>query len=112
MEVIGSLSNMIGAFPSSYYQGFFSRRKNKIRKWPIKYSIHDISKCKIPELTIIDASEFGSILAGQPLEMDKQAAKLLGIDWRTVEHLRLINETMSKMPIIPKEIPQEDKSEI
>ena len=108
----GSLSNMVGAFPLRHYKGFFSSRKNKLDSVPVKYQVHDIVRCRAPGLALIDASEHGHILIGQPLEMDKQAAKLLGIDWRTVEHLRLINETMSKMPMIPKEIPQEDKSEM
>ncbi len=95
IQLAGSLSNMLGAFPASHYKGFFSRTKNKIRKWPIKYSIHDILKCKMPELAIIDASHKGYILAGVPLEMDKQAAKLLNLDWRSVSHLKLMNEALA-----------------
>lgn len=92
LEMAGSLSNMIGAFPSSKYTGFFSSNKNKIRKWPMKYAIHDILKCKIPEFAIIDASSKGGILAGQPLEMDKQAAKALKHDWKQIGHLKLVDE--------------------
>src|SRR3989344_2491908 len=44
----GALSNMLGAFPSKFYKGFFSKTKDKIRKFPIKYSIHDIINCKMP----------------------------------------------------------------
>lgn len=96
-DIQGSLSTMLGAFPASHYKGFFSPTKNKIRKHPIKYSIHDIIKCKMPDLTIIDAADYGAILAGNPLEMDKRAAKLLGKDWKTVAHLRLVDESISKM---------------
>jgi len=92
-EISGSLSNMLGAFPSKHYRGFLSRNKSKIRKWPIKYSIHDILKCKMPNLAVIDASDKGTILAGKPLEMDKQASKLFGRDWKSVQHLRLIDES-------------------
>ncbi|OIO81781.1 hypothetical protein AUJ84_00080 [Candidatus Pacearchaeota archaeon CG1_02_32_132] len=92
LEMAGSLSNMIGAFPSSKYTGFFSSNKNKIRKWPMKYAIHDILKCKMPEFSIIDASSKGGILAGQPLEMDKQAAKALKHDWKQIGHLKLVDE--------------------
>jgi uncharacterized protein (DUF362 family) len=95
-EMTGSLSNMLGAFPSSHYQGFFSNNKNKIRKWPIKYSIHDILKCKLPDFAIIDASEHGQILAGKPIEIDKQAAKLLFDDWKQVSHLKLIDESFQQ----------------
>ncbi|MEK6928672.1 MAG: DUF362 domain-containing protein [Nanoarchaeota archaeon] len=95
-EIQGSLSNMLGVFPAYYYSGIFSKNKTKIRKWNIKYSIHDILKCKMPQLAIIDASEKGFILAGLPLSMDIQAAKLLGKDWRSISHLRLAHESFSE----------------
>lgn len=95
-EITGALANMLGAFPSKYYAGFFSLKKNKIRKWPIKYSIHDILKCKMPNFAIIDASKKSQILAGLPLEIDKQAAKLLDKEWRSISHIRLIDESFSK----------------
>ncbi len=93
-EIAGSLSNMLGAFPAEHYKGFFSKTKNKIRKWPLKYSIHDIIKCKAPEFAIMDASEQSFILAGQPLEIDKQSAKLLGLEWYSISHLKLIDESL------------------
>jgi len=94
-ELSASLSSMLGAFPSSHYKGFFSRTKNKIRKWPIKYSIHDILRCKMPDFAIIDASRQGVILAGLPLEMDKQSAKLLGKEWKSVPYLNLLDVEFS-----------------
>ncbi len=93
--VAGALSNMLGAFPARFYKGFLSRTKSKIRNWPMKYSIHDILKCKLPDLAIIDASDKGSILVGRPLEMDKQAVKLLSKDWKSVPYIRLIDESFS-----------------
>lgn len=95
-EMNGALSNMLGAFPASHYKGFFYRQKNKIRKWPIKYSIHDITKCKFPEFAIVDASNYGTILAGLPLEMDKQGAKLLGKNWKDIPYLKLIEESLTE----------------
>ena len=93
LEIVASLSNLIGAFPASEYSGFFTSRKTKIRKWPIKYSIHDILKCKLPDLSIVDASSKGYILTGQPIEIDKQCAKLLDLDWKNISHLKLISES-------------------
>jgi uncharacterized protein (DUF362 family) len=90
-----SLSNMLGAFPSEYYSGFLSSKKKKIRKHAIKYSVHDILKCKMPQLAIIDLLEKGVVLAGVPLEMDKQAAKLYGLNWRDIQYLRLVDESFS-----------------
>lgn len=95
-EITSSLSSMLGAFPSNHYSGFFSQGKSKIRKWPIKYSIHDILTCKLPDFTVVDSSEFGSILAGLPLEIDKQSAKLLGKEWKEVPYLRLIEQSFSE----------------
>ncbi len=97
--ISGSISNMLGAFPSKHYSGLFSSKKSKIRKWPIEYSIHDIILCKEPDFALIDASEEGSILAGQPLEMDKQASKLLGIEWKNIPYIRLIDEVLSSSSI-------------
>jgi uncharacterized protein (DUF362 family) len=96
LGMVSSLSNMVGAFPSEHYKGFFSRTKNKIRKWPMKYSVHDIVKCKVPDFSVVDASEMGVILAGLPLEIDKQGAKLLGKDWKEIHHLKLLDESLVK----------------
>lgn len=98
VEVIASLSSMLGAFPSSQYTGFFSSKKTKIRKEPIKYAIHDILRVKTPDLAVIDASLKGVLLAGQPLEMDKQAAVLLGKEWRNVQYLKLLDELLTPKP--------------
>jgi uncharacterized protein (DUF362 family) len=99
LEMLGSLSNMIGAFPARYYKGLFSSQKAKIRRWPLKYSLHDLWKCKVPDLAVIDASENGVILAGVPFEMDKQAAKILGKEWRSISHLRLYEESFHDKPL-------------
>ncbi|MBS3077396.1 DUF362 domain-containing protein [Candidatus Pacearchaeota archaeon] len=94
--MIASLSNMLGAFSAEHYKGFFSRGKSKIRKWPIKYSVHDIIKCKLPNFSIIDGAEQSVILAGLPLEIDKQGAKLLGKEWKEISYLRLIDESLAE----------------
>jgi len=96
---IGSLSNMLGAFPARHYKGFFSSTKSKIRKWPMKYAVHDILKCKLPDFAIVDSSEKGVILAGLPREVDKQAAKLLGFEWNQVDYLKLIESTFLEKKI-------------
>ncbi|MEK6889256.1 MAG: DUF362 domain-containing protein [Nanoarchaeota archaeon] len=95
-QISGSIANMLGAYPASYYKGWFSRVKNKIRKEPIKYAIHDIIRCKIPEVAIIDASEQGRIFVGSPLEADKQVANLLKGSWKSIEHLQLVEESNNR----------------
>src|SRR3989344_890021 len=93
----GALANMLGAYPAKHYKGFFSTRKNKLDSYPIKYQLHDIITVKMPEFALIDAKEKGFILAGQPLEIDKQAAKLLGMDWHNIGYLRMIDETLNEI---------------
>lgn len=96
VSVAASLENMLGAFPAKYYKGFFSQEKTKIKSWPAAYSIHDVIRCKMPDFALIDASDKGFILAGKPLETDRQAAKILGIDSRAVKHLKLVEESLFK----------------
>lgn len=96
LGISASLDNMIGAFPSKHYQGFFSSKKNKIAKHALKYQIHDILKCKMPDFAIIDVPSLSLVIAGQPLDMDKQAAKAVGLDWNKLPHLHLINESFSE----------------
>jgi uncharacterized protein (DUF362 family) len=92
-----SLDTMLGAFPGYKYRGFFSSTKKKLREHPTKYQIHDILKCKMPDLAIIDSNEKGFLITGKPLDMDKQAAKLFGLDWNSVSHIRLIDESFSQV---------------
>ncbi len=96
-EMQASLSTMLGAFPASHYSGLFSSTKGKIRRNHIKYAIHDIVRCKTPDAAIIDASDYGLILVGKPLDIDKQAAKLIGKQWNTIQHLRLIDESFTQI---------------
>ncbi len=100
IEMQSALSNMLGAFPARYYKGLFSKDKSKIRRWPLKFSLNDILACKMPDFTLIDASEQGSILAGMPFDMDKQAAKLLGKEWRAIQYLKLIEERFPEKPAL------------
>ncbi len=108
----GALSSMLGAFPAKHYQGFFSSNKNKIRKFLMKYSIHDILKCKTPDFSIVDASEFNSILAGLPFDVDKQSSKLMDIPWKEIPYLKLLEETNLKEEEQNKKKEQEDIDKI
>ncbi len=97
LGMAASLDTMLGAFPAYKYRGFFSRTKNKLKEHPLKYQIHDILKCKMPDLAIIDASDKGYVITGKPLDMDKQAAKVLGLDWNNIPHIRLVDESFSQI---------------
>jgi uncharacterized protein (DUF362 family) len=97
-----ALKNMLGCFPARHYGGNW---KVGMHKWPIEYSIHDILVCRMPDYAICDASialleheingypkEMNLLLAGNPLEVDKKGALLLGYDWKRVPHLVLADE--------------------
>ncbi len=95
--IAGSVANMRGAFPARHYKGFFSSRKNKLDGYPMKYQLHDIALCKIPNLGVIDGAAQGTIIAGQPIEIDKQAAKVIGLDPKAIGHLRMLEETLAQI---------------
>ena len=106
--IAGTIANMRGAFPARHYKGLFSSRKNKLDGYPMKYQLHDIALCKIPNLGVIDGSAQQVILAGQPIEIDKQMAKVLGLDAKAVGHLRMLEETLVQ---IKEKEAERDKAE-
>ncbi len=97
VQLQGALTSMLGAFPARHYKGFFSQRKNKLDAYPLKYQVHDINLCKMPNFALLELRDKGVLLAGHPLEMDKQAAKLLGMDWRSIGYLRMLDETLESI---------------
>ncbi len=97
-----ALKNMLGAFPARHYGGNW---KTKMHFWNIDYAIHDILACKFPDFAICDAStgqvgnevygtakKFGLLLAGDPLDVDKKGAKILGYNWQDIRHIRFASE--------------------
>ncbi|MEK6895975.1 MAG: DUF362 domain-containing protein [Nanoarchaeota archaeon] len=108
--IAGSVANMRGAFPASRYKGFFSNRKNKLDSHPMKYQLHDIALCKMPNLGIIDGSSNSILLAGQPIEIDRQMAKVLGLDAKSVGHLRMLEETLLQIQEKAAEREQAERS--
>jgi len=102
LGISGALASMLGAFPAKHYKGLFTSTKSKLHRWPIQYAVHDITQIKMPDLAITDASEQGVILAGQPLAVDKQSAKLLGLDIEDVPHLELVNDSAIEAEAIPE----------
>lgn len=107
--IAGSVANMRSAFPASHYKGFFSSRKNKLDSYPMKYQLHDIALCKMPNLGIVDGSSHSILLAGQPIEIDRQMAKVLGLDAKSVGHLRMLEETLIQIQEKTVEREQADK---
>jgi len=106
-KVTISLKNMIGCYPSYHYQTPGHTWKNKLHLGGVDTSIHDVLTVKFPDYAICDASiaqleheingfpkEIGTLLAGQPLEVDKKGALLLGYDWKRIKHLTLAEELL------------------
>jgi len=101
-----SLKNMLGCYPSKHPHKDW---KAEMHKWHIDYSIHDIIVCQYPDFAICDASvgqmkneihgipkEFNLLLAGEPLELDKRGAVILGHNWEKIRHLVFIDELLKK----------------
>ena len=70
----------------------------------MKYAVHDILKCKMPEFAVIDSSEKGFILAGIPKDLDKRAAKLLGLEGKNIDYLKLVEESFLEEQIKEKTV--------
>ena len=101
--VTGTLKNMMGFAPPSHYQGGGPWKKSSFHP-QMHQAVIDLNRYVTPHLTIMDASvgmaeyhlggpkcspAVGKILAGtDPVALDRKAAELLDIDWRTVDHLR------------------------
>lgn len=106
----GTLSTMLSAFPARHYKGFFTKEKKKIKRWPLKYSVHDIIVCKQPEFGLLDCSAHGHIYAGQPFEIDKQASRFIVDNWTKIPYLKLLSETFERVEAREKKT-QKTKSE-
>lgn len=100
----GTLKNMMGLAPPKYYSGSFGSWKKAAFHGNMQQSIIDLNKYRTPDLTLMDASlgladyhlggphcnpPIGKIIAGSdPVEVDREAARLLGLDWKKIGHLR------------------------
>ena len=63
----------------------------------------------MPNLGIVDGSSHSILLAGQPIEIDRQMAKVLGLDAKSVGHLRMLEETLIQIQEKTVEREQADK---
>lgn len=102
--ITGSLKNMMGFPPPKYYSGRFGSWKKAVFHQHMQQSITELNRYIVPDLTVMDASigladyhlggahcdpPVKKILAGfDPWEVDRKAAELLGLDWKTIPHLR------------------------
>lgn len=102
-KMTGSLKNMVGFAPPEHYSGKFGIWKKSVFHENMHQSIIDLNKYRTPDLTIMDASigmadfhlggpecepPVNKIIAGyDPVDVDREAAGLLGLDWQTIPYL-------------------------
>ena len=103
-DITGAMKNMMGLLPPAYYSGIYGSWKKAVFHNKMHESIIDLYHHVPPHLSVLDASiglpEFhlggaichppvNKMLAGYDAkEIDRKAAELLGLNWRTIGHLR------------------------
>jgi uncharacterized protein (DUF362 family) len=102
-QITGSLKNMLGFAPPKHYGGGFGGWKKSVFHSNMQQSIVDLNLYRCPDLSVMDASigmadfhlggrhcspPVKKIVAGyDPISVDRQAADLLGLEWRQIPHL-------------------------
>jgi uncharacterized protein (DUF362 family) len=103
-RLTGSLKNMMGMAPPEYYGGRYGSWKKAAFHHRLDEAIVDLNHYRTPDFTVMDATvgladyhlggascepPSNCILAGRdPRALDREAAGLLGLDWREIDHLR------------------------
>ncbi len=102
-EMTGTCKNMMGILPPEHYGGHPGSWKKARFHRRLHASIRELISYRPPDLSLMDATiglahyhlggppckpPVNRLLAGfDPLALDRQAARLLGLDWRQVPHL-------------------------
>lgn len=102
-DITGTLKNMMGLAPPKHYSGRFGSWKKAVFHGRMHESITDLVRYRASDFTLMDASvgmadfhlggpecdpPVARLLAGDDgLAVDRMAADLLGLDWRTIGHL-------------------------
>jgi len=102
-KITGTLKNMIGAAPPKVYGGRYGSWKKAAFHNDMHRAIVDLNRYRKPDLSLMDATigladyhlggsrcnpPKNKLIAGiDPVQVDREAANLLGIDWRTIDHL-------------------------
>jgi uncharacterized protein (DUF362 family) len=101
--ITGTLKNMMGFAPPKYYGGGSGGWKKAQFHNNMQQSIIDLNRYRSPDISLMDATvgladfHLGGrhcsppaekIIAGfDPWDVDRMAAELLGLDWKTIPHL-------------------------
>jgi uncharacterized protein (DUF362 family) len=100
----GSLKNMMGLLPPAHYAGGSGIWNKAALHQGLQEAIVDLCRYRSPDLTLMDASiglpdqhlggrrcdpPLGKLLAGfSARAVDQEAARMLGLDWHRIPHLR------------------------
>ncbi len=103
-KITGTLKNMLGLAPPQYYSGRFGTWKKAAFHCRMHQSIIDLNKYRTPDLSLVDATvgmpdyhlggarcdpPLEKLIAGfNPVEVDRRSAKLLGLRWQGIAHLK------------------------
>ncbi|WP_028572026.1 DUF362 domain-containing protein [Desulfonatronum lacustre] len=103
-QVTLAMKNMLGLLPPSHYQRGGSWKKSALHA-DMQRSIYELNRYRAPDLAIIDASvglaeyhlggatcspPVNKLVAGfDPVAVDAVGAGLLGLDWRSIGHIRM-----------------------
>lgn len=103
-DITGTLKNMMGFAPPEHYAGRFGSWKKAVFHNKMHQSILDLNRYRTPDLSIMDASvgladfHLGGpecsppvkkiLTSFDPVELDREAARLLDFDWKTIPHLK------------------------
>ena len=106
-EITGTLKNMIGLAPPKYYSGQYGTWKKAVFHNRMHQSIIDLNRYRTPDLSLMDATvgmpdfhlggahcdpPLGKLIAGfDPVEVDRRAAGLLGLEWASIGHLAAVS---------------------
>jgi uncharacterized protein (DUF362 family) len=102
-RLTGSMKNMMGLVPPEHYGGRFGSWKKAAFHQNLDAAIVALNRYRAPDFTVMDATlgladyhlggpccqpPVNRILAGRDgRDLDRQAAGLLGMDWRNIGHL-------------------------
>lgn len=102
-KITGTLKNMIGLAPPKHYSGQYGTWKKAVFHKRIQQAIIDLNRYRTPDLSLLDATvgmpdfhlggahcdpPLNTLVAGfNPADVDREGARLLGLEWTSVSHL-------------------------
>lgn len=102
-EITGTLKNMMGLAPPKHYSGRHGTWKKAVFHKQMQQAIIELNRYRTPDLSLLDATvgmrdyhlggahcepPLNKLIAGfDPVEVDREGARLLGLEWSNISHL-------------------------